>query len=257
MAFDTAYPQILANLAAGNEPIAIIDSNFTPLYGGLNSLNTFGNYYADSGAANAYVVTITARQTATLAAGLMVQFKAANANTTASTLNVSGTGAKNILNFNGTALTAGQIPANAVVNVMYDGTQYLLLGWLPGTTLTNSLAADVALNNTANYFTGPTVAQGTVGTWWAAGTVSVQDGTAGANQIVAKLWDGTTVISSAIGQFDGGTNSQGTLSLSGLLAAPAGNLRISVRDASTAAGKILFNGSGNSKDSTISAFRIG
>lgn len=127
MPFDTAYPQILANLAAGNEPVSLIDSNFTPLYNGILSLNTFGNYYVDSGAANAYVVTITARQSATLAAGLPVQLKAANANTGASTLNVNGTGAKNILNPDGSALSAGQIRVNAIVSVMYDGIQYQLL----------------------------------------------------------------------------------------------------------------------------------
>lgn len=127
MAFDTAYPQILANLAAGNEPVAIIDSNFTPIYNGILSLNTFGNYYVDSGAANAYVVTLTARQAATLAAGLPVQLKAANANTGASTLNVNGTGALAIKTPGGSALSAGQIPANAIVSVMYDGTSYQLL----------------------------------------------------------------------------------------------------------------------------------
>lgn len=127
MAFDTAYPQILANLAAGNEPVAIIDSNFTPVYAGLLLLNTFSNYYADSGAANAYAVTITARQSVTLAVGLSVQFLAANANTGASTLNVNGTGAKSILRPDGGPLQAGDIPSNGIVSVMYDGTQYLLL----------------------------------------------------------------------------------------------------------------------------------
>lgn len=126
MAGNTAYPQILANLAAGNEPVSIIDSNFTPLYGLLNALNTFGNYYADSGAANAYVISLAANQTATLAAGLPVQFLAAHSNTGASTLDATGS-AKNILNPDGTALVAGQIVANAIVSVMYDGTQYQLL----------------------------------------------------------------------------------------------------------------------------------
>jgi hypothetical protein len=38
--------------------------------------------------------------------------------------------------------------------------------------VTNSLGADVLLNNTANYFTGPSVAQGTSGTWFASGNVT-------------------------------------------------------------------------------------
>jgi hypothetical protein len=55
--------------------------------------------------------------------------------------------------------------------------------------------ADVPLNNTANYFDGPSTAQGASGTWFAAGTITLTD--TGTTAIYAcKLWDGTTVISS-------------------------------------------------------------
>lgn len=60
------------------------------------------------------------------------------------------------------------------------------------TPLSNSLGADVPLNNTANYFDGPSVAQGTSGTWFASGTVTCKD-TAGAS-FFAKLWDGASVL---------------------------------------------------------------
>jgi hypothetical protein len=121
--------------------------------------------------------------------------------------------------------------------------------------VTNSLGADVALNNTANYFLGPTVAQGTAGTWFASGTVEVYD-TAGAASIHAKLWDGTTVIASVETSTPGAGNAI-SISLSGFLASPAGNIRISVRDVSSTSGVLAFNTTGNSKDSTLSAFRIG
>lgn len=120
--------------------------------------------------------------------------------------------------------------------------------------ITASLGADVALNNTANYFDGPSVAQGSTGTWLATGTVTLED-TGGASVFFAKLWDGTTVIASAsIQSGAAGANTQ--ISLSGYLATPAGNLRISVRDTTNTTGKILFNETGNSKDSTITAIRI-
>lgn len=119
--------------------------------------------------------------------------------------------------------------------------------------ITNSLSSDVTLNNTANYFDGPSIAQGTVGTWFVSGAVTVYDSAASAT-FKAKLWDGTTVIASA-DQTSGGATVM-SISLSGYLATPAGNLRISVKDASSTNGKILFNDSGTSKDSTISAFRI-
>lgn len=117
-----------------------------------------------------------------------------------------------------------------------------------------SLLADVALNNTANYFDGPSVAQGTSGTWVASGTVTLTD-TAGGAAFFAKLWDGTTVIASAPTNTAAATGLT-TISLSGTLASPAANIRISVRDTTSVSGKILFNTSGNSKDSTITAYRI-
>ena len=124
------------------------------------------------------------------------------------------------------------------------------------TPITASLGANVAMNNTANYFDGPSVAQGTSGTWFASGTIGVQDTTVGNNVIQVKLWDGTTVIASCFAVLSGATSSAAAISLSGFISAPAGNIRISAKDVTTTAGLILFNGTGNSKDSTITAIRI-
>lgn len=121
--------------------------------------------------------------------------------------------------------------------------------------LIGSLGADVAMNNTANYFDGPFVAQGTSGVWFVSGTVTVRD-TAGAAAMLGKLWDGSTIIST--GRTDtSAANFYGTLTLSGYIANPAGNLRLDVRDSSSTSGAIIFNATGNSKDSTITAVRIG
>lgn len=119
-------------------------------------------------------------------------------------------------------------------------------------TLTNSLGADVTCNNTALYFDGPSVAQGTTGTWFASGTVSV--GAPQGQNAWAKLWDGTTVIASA-GFLLNAANHSSTLSLSGYLANPAGNIRISVRYPNGTS-TIFWNATGNEKDSTITALRI-
>ncbi|WP_152621369.1 hypothetical protein [Bradyrhizobium japonicum] len=119
--------------------------------------------------------------------------------------------------------------------------------------LANSLGADVSLNNTANYFDGPSVAQGTSGTWFASGTVTVLDTT---NAVIyCKLWDGTTVISSASTVILS-ASTYSPVALSGYLASPAGNIKISCRDISNTTGKMLFNQTGNSKDSSISVHRI-
>jgi len=122
------------------------------------------------------------------------------------------------------------------------------------TSLTNSLGADVALNNTANYFDGPSTAQGTSGTWFASGTVTLVD-TVQAGSFVAKLWDGTTVIASAWIN-SAGANAPTQISLSGVITSPAANIRISVKDSAATSGKIVFNQTGNSKDSTLTVLRI-
>ena len=119
--------------------------------------------------------------------------------------------------------------------------------------ITASLGADVACNNAALYFDGPSVAQGATGTWFVSGTVTLSSGVGVASNYYIKLWDGTTVIASAAARVAG--SSYSSFSLSGYRASPAGNLRISARDL-TAFGSIIFNVSGNSKDSTITAYRI-
>lgn len=123
------------------------------------------------------------------------------------------------------------------------------------TQITNSLSGNVLLNNTGNYFDGPSVAQGATGTWYASGTVTAYDPGA-ASEIYCKLWDGTTVISSASFTTNpGGGGTPNAVSLSGRIVTPAGNIRISCRDVTAATGLILFNQTGNSKDSTITATR--
>lgn len=124
------------------------------------------------------------------------------------------------------------------------------------TPITNALGANVNLNNTANYFDGPTVAQGTAGTWYVSGKVMVADN-AGPAAIWAKLWDGTTVIDSGgVVIRTGTTGDYAMIPLCGFITNPAGNLRISVRDNTSTSGVIAFNQSGNSKDSSITAIRI-
>jgi hypothetical protein len=120
--------------------------------------------------------------------------------------------------------------------------------------LTMSLSADVALTNTSQYFDGPSVAQGTVGTWFASGAVELFDSTAA--DFSCKLWDGTTVMDSARFNFLPTGNSI-RVSFSGIITNPSGNIRISCKDSSQTTGKIQFNASGNGKDSTITAIRVG
>jgi hypothetical protein len=144
----------------------------------------------------------------------------------------------NLTGLNATQLTTGTIP-----------TARLGLG-----QLTNSLGGNVTLTAATTYFDGPSVAQGSTGTWFAAGNVTLADGTA-TPITTCKLWDGTTVIASgSVQQFSNGWFS---LALSGYLATPAGNIRISCSSSTGTTNIIRAAGQdGTAKASTLSAFRI-
>ncbi len=91
------------------------------------------------------------------------------------------------------------------------------------TYLSNYLASPVTIGSSSVFVVGPTVSQGSSGTWFASGTVTVTEGAANGT-VYLQLWDGTTVISAsavtppATGIF--------SVTLSGIIAAPAGNLNI-------------------------------
>jgi hypothetical protein len=87
--------------------------------------NTY-TYAVDTGAANAYVATLSPALTAYVA-GQGIYLKVTNANTTASTINVNGLGAKDIKLTSGAAIPANAMLAGMVARLLYDGTNYQLL----------------------------------------------------------------------------------------------------------------------------------
>src|SRR6516164_6544518 len=139
----------------------------------------------------------------------------------------------------GTGLSGGTITSTGTVAVNLS-------------VFTNSIPADITINTTS-YFDGPIVAQGTSGTWLASGVVTLTPGAATPRTFNVKLWDGSTVLSSTSLSVTNG--SFGSVTLSGYIASPAGNIRMSVQQLNSD-GIIKFNSSGSSKDSTITVFRI-
>jgi hypothetical protein len=83
------------------------------------------NYAADSGVANAYVVTLSPPVTA-ITAGMPIRVKIGNTNTGASTLNF-GAGALSIINPDGTALGASSIVAGGIYEFVPDGSGHVIL----------------------------------------------------------------------------------------------------------------------------------
>jgi hypothetical protein len=115
----------LTRLPIGSTGQILTVAGGLPSWASFSASNT--NYAADSGAANAYVVALSPALSA-YAAGVLVQFKAANANTTVSTVNVNGLGVKTIKKLGGaTDLVSGDIAAGMIVELEYDGTNFVML----------------------------------------------------------------------------------------------------------------------------------
>jgi hypothetical protein len=90
------------------------------------------NFYIDSGSTNSYVLTLAASMTNSVSAtvdyfiGMTIRFRAGNANTGASTVNVNSAGVKNLKKEDGTTdLSAGDIPTDRDVLFRYNGTAFV------------------------------------------------------------------------------------------------------------------------------------
>jgi hypothetical protein len=129
-------------------------------------------------------------------------------------------------------------------------------GGFPGVTTTTSLGGDVSISSSATYFDGPAIAQGTTGTWLVMGTATLQAATQGTTWAL-KLWDGgSKILSSTDAIYEGPAGGgQKSISLSGIVTSPAGNVRISASSNVTTS-KFAFNVSGNSLDCTLTAVRL-
>lgn len=93
----------------------------------INDLNHV-KYAVDTGTANVKSVAVSLSQPSYGNGGLGISFKNAVENTGAVTLNVNGMGAKPVLKSNGSALTSGNLKANSVYTVRYNGTSFILQG---------------------------------------------------------------------------------------------------------------------------------
>jgi hypothetical protein len=97
---------------------------------------------------------------ASYVAGQMFSFLSAGANTGAVTLNINGVGAKAVTKLGSTALAAGDIPANTIIIVQYDGSEFQLvapaaLSSLGSMAFQNAGSVAITGGTIAGTFTGP------------------------------------------------------------------------------------------------------
>jgi len=176
------------------------------------------NYAEDTGAANAYVVSLTYAPTS-YTDGMEVIFKASAVNTGASTINVNSLGVKTIRRGDGSALAAGDIPANKIVTVRYNSTSdyFEIQGGVTGVAGTGTMASQnaSAVAITGGAITGITdlaVADGGTGSSTAAGALTNLGLTASAAEVNATC-DGNTATAAEITSVcDGNTATAAELS---------------------------------------------
>ena len=89
-----------------------------------------GDFYVDSGAVNAYILSATGSQVAppTYATGMRIRFVAGNTNTGASTINVAGLGVKALVkDLYGAALDRDNIVVGRETIAYYDGVSFRVI----------------------------------------------------------------------------------------------------------------------------------
>ncbi len=111
------------------------------------------NFVTDTGAANAYVVTMgtgsdTTQSATAYTTGMEIVFIPLADNTGAATINVDGLGAKSILRLREGALVAGDLSTTTPAVLRYDGTQFQLMNSIDTTDATLPLA--VAIGGTGS-----------------------------------------------------------------------------------------------------------
>lgn len=120
-------PDELEN-AITNTGITLSSGDLSQLSKAIANYTASGDFYTDTGAADAYVLSVIASKQGptSYATGTRVRFIVGNTNTGASTINVNTIGVKNIKTNAGTDPAAGDLTAGAIIELEYDGTNFVL-----------------------------------------------------------------------------------------------------------------------------------
>ena len=118
----------------------VINSGQTPSTSNLDQLaiasarySSGGQFFTDSGTANAYVLTPVSPFKSPVSSGagegyftgMIIRFRAGNANSGASTINVNSAGVKNLKKADGTDVATGDILTTRDVSFRYNGTNFI------------------------------------------------------------------------------------------------------------------------------------
>jgi hypothetical protein len=151
-----------AGQGGSNVPASELDQNFAQPVAALNTLQTFGNYFVDDGAANEIGIGLPSPLIASFAfdtfiAGLPFQIQVIAANTGNTTITVAQTTTGDItaplVYPSGSQLLPGQLSAGGVISVMFDGANFEYLGPIFGKgSFTGTLTSGANTSTGTCYF---------------------------------------------------------------------------------------------------------
>lgn len=140
------------------------------------SATLYNDFKTDTGSVNAYAIAPNPAITAYVQ-GQQFTFSVTVTNTGASTLNVNGLGAKNILKNISHTLTGGELVSGAIITVSYDGTEFQIQSTTAPNVINSSLYTVNADESISSWFTsmiGRMSVTSGIGGWTNAfGTLSV------------------------------------------------------------------------------------
>lgn len=114
----------------GPIPLSELDTNFAALWNAANDMATYSNYLIDSsGTPNLITVTPAVGLAFAYTAGIWIEVKVANTNTsTTVNINVAALGNQLLKNPDGSNPGIGQLKANGIYALQYDGTNFQIIG---------------------------------------------------------------------------------------------------------------------------------
>lgn len=254
----TVYSTITASVFGVSTTVTVVndsgnlDSGLSAVsYGLLQATNKssppFDMLVYLTGTAGTNTITASpAKSAAGYITGQTFIFTPANTNTGATTLNVSSLGAKNVFNDN-VACVGGELKAGVPVAVMYDGTQFQIVG----RRFFKQPTRQVLITGTAATYTTPTGATRInvrlVGGGGGGAAATTNGGAAGNNTTFSTLTGtgGGGGIADGVGAGTGGAASGGDVNIpGGSGTSGSGNSSASVATAGGPGGHSAFGGGG-------------
>jgi len=165
----------------------VADATVRTMYGTAGQIQDSAFTYLTSPSGTDTMTATAALGMSAYVTGQRFFFLAPSTNTGASTLNINAIGAKAITKNGTTALAAGDIASGAVIQVVYDGTQFQLVSPSAVTTVASFSAGT----------TGLTPSTATTGAVTLAGTLAVANGGTGSTSLTANnviLGNGTSAV---------------------------------------------------------------